>query len=117
MVALVCRSWVLTLRCPVGLFFFFLFVWVLVSNAAEESVDICGSRAVDNNTAKSAAVVPVTVRLDFSQSDEFRTRVGSIVRKSANAVPHKSGMSIVCSRFSRPLSTLSCTAGHPKAIS
>ncbi|XP_032776750.1 DENN domain-containing protein Crag isoform X6 [Daphnia magna] len=57
---------------------------------AEESVDICGSRAVDNNTAKSAAVVPVTVRLDFSQSDEFRTRVGSIVRKSANAVPHKS---------------------------
>ena len=114
-VALVYRSWELTLRCPVG--FFFIFVRVSVSNAAEESVDICGSRASNNKTAKSvAAVVPVTVRLDFSQSDEFRTRVGSIVRKSANAVPHKSGMSFVCSRFSRPLSTnthFTRTAGPP----
>ncbi|XP_059352777.1 DENN domain-containing protein Crag-like isoform X2 [Daphnia carinata] len=58
---------------------------------AEESVDICGSRATGNKMAKTAsAVAPVAVRLDFSQSDEFRTRVGSIVRKSANAVPHKS---------------------------
>ncbi|XP_046446335.1 DENN domain-containing protein Crag-like isoform X5 [Daphnia pulex] len=58
---------------------------------AEESVDICGSRATNNKTAKTVtAVIPVTVRLDFSQSNEFRTRVGSIVRKSANAVPHKS---------------------------
>lgn len=103
MVALVYRSWELTLRCPVG---FFIFVRVLVSNAAEESVDICGSRATNNKTAKTVtAVIPVTVRLDFSQSNEFRTRVGSIVRKSANAVPHKSGMSFDCSRFSRPLST------------
>lgn len=94
----------LTLRCPVG--FFFSFVWVSVSNAAEESVDICGSRASGGKTTKTvAAVAPVTVRLDFSQSDEFRSRVGSIVRKSANGVPHKSGMSFVCSRFSRPLST------------
>ena len=85
---------------------FLLFRVLVLTNAAEESVDICGSRATSGNkTAKAAsAVAPVIVRLDFSQSDEFRTRVGSIVRKSANAVPHKSGMSFVCSRFSRPLS-------------
>ena len=38
--------------------------------------------------------VVASVRLDFTQSDEFRSRVGSIVhRKAAHAVPdqHSSG--------------------------
>lgn len=54
--------------------------------------------SVPRSTAKAVkaggnCTPPTAVRLDFTQSDKFRTRVGSIVRKSANAVPDESGMS------------------------
>lgn len=45
--------------------------------------------------------VVASVRLDFTQSDEFRSRVGSIVhRKAAHAVPDQHSSGKVVSIFS-----------------
>lgn len=63
-----------------------------VHKGSDRSLGAIAPTVAPPGTTAPPHSLPSVVRLDFSQSDEFRTRVGSIVnRKSAHAVPDQSG--------------------------